>query len=178
MAYLGTLGGAIFMNAGAYNGQMKDVVLETKYIDKNLKIKKLKKEEHEFEYRTSFFSKNKDNIIIYTKLKLKKAKQENIKEKMEEFLKSRKEKQPLEMPNAGSIFKRENEYIPAQLIQECGIKGYNINDAYISEKHCGFIVNKGDAKAKDVIELIDYIKAKVKEKFNIELKTEIEILGE
>lgn len=159
-------------------GETKDLVLETTYIDKDFNINKINNKEHEFEYRKSFFNKKQNNIIISTKLKLTKKNQDEIKQKMEKNLKARKDKQPLNLPSAGSVFKRTNEYIPAKIIDECGLKGYNINDAYVSEIHSGFIVNKGKAKAKDIIELINIIKLKVKEKFNIDIETEIEIIGE
>lgn len=173
----GTIGGAITMNAGAFNGKMQDVIVETIYMDQEQNLKILKKEEHEFEYRNSFFNKKKGNIIISTKIKLKKGNANTIKEKMNEILKKRKESQPLELPSAGSIFRRSDKYITAKLIEDCNLKGYNIKDAYVSCKHAGFIVNKGNAKAKDIIELIEYIKTKIKEKFNIIIETEIEILG-
>jgi len=173
----GTVGGAIKMNAGAYGGEFKDIVIETTYLDSDFNLKTIKNEEHQFGYRNSIFSKTKD-IIISTKIKLNKEKPEIIKNKMEENLSKRKEKQPLEFPNAGSIFKRKNEYIPAQIIDKLGLKGYNIGDAYVSEKHAGFIVNKGNATAKQVIELIEHIKKVVYEKQKIELELELEIIGE
>lgn len=167
------------MNAGAYGGKMQDVIVETKYIDKQqLNIKTLKKEEHEFGYRQSFFNKEKNNIIISTKIELEYGVAEKIKEEMNQIINKRKESQPLEFPSAGSVFKRAEGYITAKLIEDAGLKGYHINDAYVSEKHAGFIVNKGKAKAQDIIELIEYIQNKIKEKFNINIETEIEILGE
>jgi len=174
----GTIGGAIKMNAGAYGGEFKDIVLETTYIDSELNLKTIQNEEHKFSYRYSIFDNTNDNIIISTKLKLNKDNQENIKRKIEENSAKRKEKQPIDFPNAGSTFKRKNEYIPAEIIDKCGLKGYNIGDAYVSEKHAGFIVNKGKATAEDVIKLIEHIKKTVKEKYEIELELEIKILGE
>lgn len=160
-------------------GEIKDVLIKTTYIDKDLNIYTIENKEHEFEYRKSFFNKTKnDYIIISTQLKLNKANPEEIKEKMNKNLNSRKQNQPINLPSAGSVFKRNEKYIPARIIDECGLKGYNINDAFISEKHSGFIVNKGKAKAQDIINLIEIIKQKVKEKFNIDIELEIEILGE
>lgn len=173
----GTVGGAVKMNAGAYGFEFKDVVIETTYLDKKLNLITISNQEHKFSYRHSIFDET-DDIIISTKVKLKKEKQENIKRKMEENTKKRREKQPVNYPNAGSIFKRKKEYIPAEIIDKCGLKGYNINDAYISEKHAGFIVNKGNAKAEDVLNLIEHIRQTVKGKYNINLELEIKIIGE
>lgn len=173
----GTVGGAIKMNAGAYGGEFKDIVKETTYLDNKLNIKTITNEEHKFSYRYSIFN-NTEDTIISTKLKLNKAKKEEIQKKMEENTKKRIEKQPIEYPNAGSTFKRKNEDIPAQIIDKCGLKGYNIGDAYVSEKHAGFIINKGKATAEDVLKLIEYIKKVAKEKFKVELELEIKVLGE
>ena len=173
----GTVGGAVKMNAGAYNGEFKDIVIETKYLDSNLNLKTITNSEHKFSYRYSIFDETND-IIISTKIKLNKDKQENIKNKMEENSLKRREKQPIDFPNAGSTFKRKNEYIPAQIIDKCGLKGYNIGDAYVSEKHAGFIVNKGKATAEDVLNLVEHIKKTVREKYNIDLELEIKMIGE
>ena len=173
----GTIGGAVKMNAGAYGGEFKDIVESTMYLDSNLQIHTIKNEEHKFDYRYSIFQEN-DNIIISTVLKLNQSNKEDIKNKMEEYATKRQEKQPSDFPNAGSIFKRKNSLIPAELIDKCELKGYNIEGAFISEKHAGFIVNKKDAKAADVIRLIDHIQKIVKEKYNTELELEIKILGE
>lgn len=173
----GSVGGAIFMNSGAYGGQISDVIVETTFIDENLNVRTVKKEELEFSYRKSIFQ-DKNWIIIGTKLKLERGNKEEIKNKMEEYSFSRKEKQPLDMPSAGSVFKRGENYISAKLIDECELKGLRIGDAKISEKHAGFIVNTGNATADNVLNLIDKIKEIVKEKFNVDLETEIKILGE
>ena len=174
----GTIGGAIRMNAGAYGFEMKDVVVKTRYLDrKTLKIKTLDLEEHEFEYRNSVFSKN-DYIILETTLKLSKGNKDEIKAKMDEYMASRKEKQPLEYPNAGSTFKRKGDIITAKLIDECGLKGASVGDAYVSEKHAGFIINKGKATASDILELIEIIKTKVKEMKGIDIELEVLVLGE
>lgn len=166
------------MNAGAYGSEFKDIVVISNYLDENLNICEINNQEHNFKYRYSRFCNNKKEIIISTVLQLKEAKIEEIKEKMEENNNSRKEKQPINFPNAGSTFKRGEDYITAKLIDQCGLKGYNIGDAYVSEKHAGFIVNKGNATASDIIKLIEYVKEKVYEQFCKKIELEIEILGE
>ena len=171
----GTIGGAIRMNAGAYGSEMKDIVNSITYIDRDGQISKINNKEAKFEYRNSIFSK-KDYIIIETEIELESGKKEEIIEKIKEYQKNRKEKQPIEYPSAGSVFKRGDGFITAKLIDECGLKGYQIGDAQISEKHAGFIINKGNAKAKDVEDLIKYIKKQVLEKFEVEIETEIEII--
>ena len=171
----GTIGGAIRMNAGAYGSEMKDIVNSITYIDRNGQISKINNKEAKFEYRNSIFSK-KDYIIIETEIELESGKKEEIIEKIKEYQKNRIEKQPIEYPSAGSVFKRGDGFITAKLIDECGLKGYQIGGAQISEKHAGFIINKGNAKAKDVEDLIKYIKKQVLEKFGVEIETEIEII--
>lgn len=173
----GTIGGAITMNAGAYGKEFKDIIIETTYMDESGEIYIINNQEHKFEYRNSVF-KEKKYIILQAKLLLELVDDNNIiKQKMEEFSTQRREKQPSN-PSAGSTFKRGEDFITAKLIDECGLKGYTIGDAQISEKHAGFIINKGNATAKDVINLIQYIKQQVKEKFSKEIQTEIEIIGE
>lgn len=173
----GTIGGAIKMNAGAYGGEFKDIVIATTYLDENLELHTINNKEHEFSYRHSIFSETND-IIISTKIKLSKDDKQNIKNKMESNLEKRRKSQPINFPNAGSIFKRKNEYIPAEIIDKCGLKGYNIGDAFVSELHAGFIVNKGKATAEDVLKLIEYIKKVTYEKYNINLELEIKVIGE
>ena len=173
----GTVGGAVKMNAGAYGGEFKDIVIETTYLDSEQNLKNIQNKEHKFSYRYSIFFFFND-IIISTKLKLKKENQEIIKRKMEENSLKRKEKQPINFPNAGSVFKRKNEYIPAEIIDKCGLKGYNIGNAYVSKLHAGFIINKGNATAQDVLNLIEHIKNVVKEKYYINLELEIKVIGE
>ena len=198
----GTIGGAVKMNAGAYGSEMKDIILETKCLDleqyektiertniddieiiqekeitKTPEILILDNEHQKFSYRHSIFME-KRYIILETKLILKKGNKEDIKSKMEEYLASRKEKQPISMPSAGSTFKRGTDYITAKLIDECGLKGYRIGDAEVSKLHAGFIVNKGNATAEDVIRLIEYVQKTVYEKTGKKIELEIEILGE
>ena len=172
----GTIGGANYMNAGAYGKEMKDVIIETKTSNKETgNIENLRNEEQEFTYRGSIF-KNKKYIILQTKLRLKKGNTEEIEKKMNEYLMQRKEKQPLEYPSAGSTFKRGDGFITAKLIDECGLKGYQIGGAQISEKHAGFIINKDNATTKDILDLIEYTKKKVFEKFGVQIEEEIEII--
>ena len=171
----GTIGGAIKMNAGAYGGEMKDIVSEVTYIDFKGNVHTIENSECDFGYRYSRFFYEKA-IILETKLKLEKGSKEEIKEKISEFSKQRKEKQPLEYPNAGSTFKRGEGFITAKLIDECGLKGYTIGGAQVSEKHAGFIINKGNSTSKDIIDLIEYVQMKVKEKTGKEIKLEIEII--
>ena len=174
----GTIGGAVKMDAGANGEEIKDIVISTKYLSFNtMEVVEIDNTHHEFAYRHSRFSNNKD-IIISSKLKLNKGNKEEIKAKMDANNKVRKEKQPLNYPSAGSVFKRGKDFITAKLIDECGLKGYNVGDAYVSDLHSGFIINKGNATAKDVVQLIEYIKAKVFEKFGKEIELEIEIIGE
>lgn len=172
----GTIGGAIRMNAGAYGGEMKDIVISVTYLDyETLQIKEITNEECNFSYRHSAFCENK-NVIISTTLKLQKSNKEEIETKMDEYMQSRKEKQPLEYPSAGSTFKRGKDFITAKLIDECGLKGYQIGGAQVSEKHAGFIINKNNATATDIIRLIEYVKKTVYEKTGNMIELEIEII--
>lgn len=171
----GTIGGAVKMNAGAYGNEIKDVIQETVILDEKYNIRTLTAEEQEFTYRKSIFFEKKW-IIIASTFKIEKGDISEIKEKRKEFMEMRKEKQPLNLPNAGSIFKRTDECIPAKLIDEAGLKGYQIGGAQISPKHAGFIVNTGNATAKDIIKLIKYTRKKVQEKFGIELELEVIIV--
>lgn len=171
----GTIGGAVKMNAGAYGSEIKDVLLETTILDEKYKIRTLTNEEQNFAYRHSIFF-DKKWIIIGCTFKVQKGNIEEIKANRKQFMESRKEKQPLDMPNAGSIFKRGEDCIPAKLIDEAGLKGYTIGGAQISTKHAGFIVNTGNATAKDIVKLIKYTKETIKEKFDKELELEVIIL--
>lgn len=174
----GTIGGAVKMNAGAYGSQMSDVVIKTKYIDlEDMQIKEITKEEQKFGYRKSIFSTTR-RVIIDTTLKLEKADKEHIQEKINQNNESRRTKQPIDKPSAGSTFKRGEDFITAQLIDECGLKGYTIGGAQVSTKHAGFVVNVGNATASDVIELMELIKKRVQEKFNKNIDLEIEVIGE
>lgn len=173
----GTVGGAIYMNAGAYGGEMKDIVESVTYLNENLEVKNLSNDELNFRYRESIFEANK-GIILSTVLELQKDDEKNIEEKMQNNLNSRKQNQPLEYPNAGSTFKRGKDFITAKLIEDAGLKGKKIGGAKVSVKHSGFVVNTGNATAKDVLELIEYIRTEVKRKFNKEIELEIKVLGD
>ena len=174
----GTIGGAIYMNAGAYGAEMQNIVVSTKYLDLNTyEIKTIANNEHNFEYRKSIFQ-NLNTVILETTLKLQKGNKEEIKAKMQEYAEKRKATQPLDKPSAGSTFKRGTDFITAKLIDESGLKGYSIGGAQVSEKHAGFIINKGNATAKDIINLINYVKEKVYEKFGKTIEEEVRIIGE
>lgn len=173
----GSIGGAIYMNAGAYGKEMKDIVVSTKCIDLKGNIIELTNEEQEFCYRSSVFNKKK-YIIVEAILKLKYGDKEEIKQKVEKYLSQRKEKQPIDKPSAGSSFKRYEGQVTAKLIEECGLKGYSIGGAKVSEKHAGFIVNYNNATAKDILDLVKYVKEKVYEKYGIKIQEEIRIIGE
>ena len=174
----GTIGGAIVMNAGAYGGEMKSIVSKTTYMNDNLEVKTISKEEHNFSYRTSIFSENKSLIIISTVLEMTKGSKEDISNQMKQNINSRIEKQPVDLPNAGSTFKRGKDFITAKLIEEAGLKGFSIGGAMVSTKHAGFIINTGNAIAEDVLKLVEQIKKTIKEKFNKEIELEIKVLGE
>ena len=165
------------MNAGAYGKEMKEIVKEVICINEEGEIQTLQNEEMDFSYRHSRF-KEKQDIIISAKLQLAKGKLEDIKEKMDTYKKARQEKQPIDMPSAGSTFKRGTNFISAQLIDEAGLKGYSVGGAQVSLKHAGFIVNTGDATAKDILDLIDYVIKVVYEKFGKVLELEVEVVGE
>ena len=176
----GTIGGAVRMNAGAYGSQMSNIVVSTRYVDledENYPIKEIRNIEHNFEYRKSIFSKKKA-IILDTILKFEKLDKNAIEEEMKENNERRREKQPIDKPSAGSTFKRGENFITAQLIDECGLKGTAVGGAMVSEKHAGFIVNNNNATAEDVIKLAQIVKEKVYEKFNKKIELEIEIVGE
>lgn len=174
----GTIGGAIRMNAGAYGSEFKDIVLETKCMNYEGEIVVLDNNQQKFEYRKSIF-KDEKYIILETKLQLNPVEDNTvIKEKMDEYKKSRLEKQPIEFPSAGSTFKRGNDFITAKLIDECGLKGYSVGGAKVSEKHAGFVINTGNATSKDVLELVDIIKKEVLNKFGKEIELEVETIGD
>jgi len=171
----GSIGGAVYMNAGAYGGEMKDIIVETVYINENNEICVINNKAHNFSYRKSIFTNTK-NIILETKLRLEKGNQEEIEIKMKELLEQRRVKQPLEYPSAGSTFKRPEGYFVGKIMDDLGLKGYTIGGAQVSEKHGGFIINTGNATAKDVKDLIEYIVNKVKKEYNIELEPELKII--
>jgi len=172
----GSVGGGVYMNAGAYDGEMKDVVVETTVLDlKDGKIKTLNKCDLEFGYRTSILQKG-SFVLLSTKFLLKKDDLKRIKSKLIDFSIRRWEKQPIDLPSAGSIFKRPKpDFFVGTTIENLGLKGFSIGEAQISTKHAGFIINKGNATFNDVISLIEYVKRIVKDKYNVDLQVEPEI---
>ena len=171
----GTCGGAVFMNAGAYGGEIKDVITEITYLTPDLKLKTMPAPEAEFSYRHSAF-KRSGCIVVSAKFKLNKKSQEEIKAAMNDFLSRRKDKQPLEYPSAGSTFKRPKGHFAGALIEQCGFKGKSLGGAQISEKHAGFLINKNNATAKDIMDLIKLTQETVKKETGITLEPEIIIL--
>ena len=173
----GTIGGAIKMNAGAHKKEIKDILESVTILDEDNKLRELTNEELHLEYRRSILFEKK-YIVIEAKFNLQKGKYEEINSKMQEYKKYRQEKQPIEYPSAGSTFKRGENYITAKLIDDAGLKGYTIGGAQVSEKHAGFVINKGNATAKDILELIEYIKEKVYKTSKEKINLEIEVIGE
>jgi UDP-N-acetylmuramate dehydrogenase len=173
----GTLGGAIAMNAGAYGGEMKDIVKSVKLMDTDGNIFEFTNEQMEFEYRKSILSRT-DYIVLSVEIELQKGNYEEIKATMKDFTQRRVSKQPLSLPSAGSTFKRPKGHFAGQLIEECGLRGLTLRGAQVSEKHCGFVVNLGNTTAKDLLELMYVVKSTVNAKFGIMLEEEVRILGE
>lgn len=171
----GSAGGAAYMNAGAYGGEMKDVLIECRHIDSDGNLGSLKGDKLGLAYRTSAYEHN-GYIITTLIMKLKKGNKAEIKAKMQELLQRRKDKQPLEFPSAGSTFKRPVGYFAGGLIEECGLKGCSVGGAQVSEKHAGFIINKGGATAQDVIDLIKYVQDRVYEEKGVHLEPEVRLI--
>lgn len=173
----GSVGGAVFMNAGAYDGEIKNVILEAEVLDEEGNVIVLNRDELELGYRTSRVMK--DNLVVLSAIfQLELGEKEAIQSRVDELTAKREEKQPLEYPSAGSTFKRPEGYFAGKLIQDAGLKGYSVGGAAVSEKHSGFVINKGGATAKDILELIKYIQDEVYKQFGVELHTEVRILGE
>lgn len=173
----GSLGGAIYMNAGAYGGEMKDVVTEVKYLDERGDICTVTGDMCDFRYRHSIFT-NSDMIILSAALTLKPDDIGDIKERIAELTKKRVSKQPVDKASAGSTFKRPEGHFAAALIEECGLKGYAVGGASVSDKHSGFVVNNGGATAKDVMDVIKYVQKVVRQVKGVELETEVKMIGE
>lgn len=171
----GTFGGAVYMNAGAYGREIKDVLYDVTFIDGNGNLKTLKTEELNLGYRKSIFSEN-GGFVLEGTLKLQHGNKEQIKAKVKEITKLRTEKQPLNYPSAGSTFKRPEGHFAGKLIEDCGLKGYSVGGAKISEKHAGFVINYDNATYEDVINLIDDVKRTVKDRFGVNLESEVKIL--
>ena len=173
----GTLGGAAVMNAGAYGGEMKDVLTEVTVLTREGEIRTVPAEKLEMGYRTSLAAKN-GWIILEAVLKFQKGDAEAIRGRMEELKMQRVTKQPLDLPSAGSTFKRPEGYFAGKLIMDAGLRGFTVGGAQISEKHCGFVVNKGGATAEDVRNLICAVQKKVQEDAGVKLEPEVKFIGE
>ena len=171
----GAVGGAVFMNAGAYGGEMKNVLTEITHITPDLKIETVKAEDAKLSYRHSVYKEN-GCIILSAKVKLVKGNKDCIKSAMEDFLSRRKDKQPLEYPSAGSTFKRPDGYFAGALIEQCGLKGKSIGGAEVSEKHSGFVINKNNATSKDILDLIKFVSETVKNETGVTLEPEVIVL--
>lgn len=173
----GTLGGAVVMNAGAYGGEMKDVLEEVTVLSGDGEILTLKREKLELGYRTSVIAR-KGYIVLEAKMRLQVGNKEEIASRMEELKEKRVSKQPLELPSAGSTFKRPEGNFAGKLIMEAGLRGFSVGDAQVSEKHCGFVINKGGATAEQVLELMREVIRRVEETSGITLEPEVKMLGE
>lgn len=173
----GSLGGAVVMNAGAYDGEMKQVLVSAKVLDKDGEEKTLSNEELELSYRHSCIEE-KGYIVVEATIRLNPKEKEQIFAEMEDIRKRRVAKQPLEFPSAGSTFKRPEGYFAGKLIQDSGLSGYSVGGAQVSEKHNGFVINKGNATAQDVLTLIEDVKKEVYRQFQVELVPEVKIIGE
>lgn len=173
----GTIGGAVVMNAGAYGGEMKDVILSATVMTPEGSIQKLSNQELQLGYRTSLVARQND-IVLEVRLGLKKGNSDEIRDLMEELKNKRVTKQPLEYPSAGSTFKRPEGYFAGKLIMDAGMRGFSVGDAQVSEKHCGFVINKGDASARDIVALMEEVTGRVKEQFGVTLEPEVKRLGE
>lgn len=171
----GTLGGAVTMNAGAYGGEMKDVIVSAKVMDEEGAVQELSCEELQLGYRTSIVQK-KQLVVLEAEFLLKPGTTEEIQNTMKELNAKRREKQPLEYPSAGSTFKRPEGYFAGKLIEDAGLRGYRVGDAQVSEKHCGFVVNRGKATCAEVIQLIEDVQKEVKEQFGVQLEPEVRII--
>lgn len=173
----GTIGGAMVMNAGAYGGEMKDVVVSVKVLTKDGTILDIANADMEFDYRHSCVI-DKEYLVLEATFALEKTEKEAVLSRMEELKEQRVSKQPLEYPSAGSTFKRPEGYFAGKLIMDAGLRGYTVGGACVSEKHCGFVINKGHGTARDVLAVIHHVQKVVKEQFGVELETEVKLLGE
>lgn len=173
----GTIGGAMVMNAGAYGGEMKDVVSSVAVLTREGEVKTLTGEEMNFRYRGSVIE-DQGYIVLEAVLKLSKGEPEKIQARMEELSLQRKTKQPIEYPSAGSTFKRPQGYFAGKLIMDSGLRGFQVGGAQVSEKHCGFVINTGGATASDVMQLISAVSDRVEEQFGVALEPEVKRIGE
>lgn len=173
----GSVGGAVFMNAGAYDGEISFVIKEAEVLDDNQEVKTLSKDELNLGYRKSLVME-KGYVVLNATFALQKGDKEKIQSRVDELTNRREEKQPLEYPSAGSTFKRPEGYFAGKLIQDAGLKGFSIGGAAVSDKHAGFVINKGNGTAKDVLDVIHHVQEEVKKQFGVELHPEVRILGE
>lgn len=173
----GSIGGGIVMNAGAYDGEMKQVVESVRVMDSDGQISVLDNDTMEFGYRTSII-KNRPFIVLEVVLQLAEGDREQIGARMEELMQLRRSKQPLEYPSAGSTFKRPEGYYAGKLIMDAGLRGYRIGGAQVADKHCGFIINTGKATAADIREVIEEVQQRVRERFHVSLEPEVVFLGD
>ena len=173
----GTLGGAVVMNAGAYGGEMKDVLVSATVLDEEGNVETLSAEELELGYRRSIFNK-KNYILLDATMELKEGNEEEIRAYMMDLRQRRVDKQPLEFPSAGSTFKRPEGYFAGKLIQDAGLAGFTVGGAQVSAKHCGFVINAGGATAADIVELMKQVSDKVEELNGIPLEAEVKMVGE
>lgn len=173
----GTLGGALAMNAGAYGGEMKNIVKSVRLMDMDGNIYEFSNEDMEFEYRKSILSRE-SYIVLSAIIELEKGNYDDIKNTMADFTQRRVTKQPLSLPSAGSTFKRPTGYFAGKLIEDSGLRGLTLRGAQVSEKHCGFVVNLGNATAKDILDLMYVVKSTVNSKYGVMLEEEVKILGE
>ncbi len=173
----GTLGGAVVMNAGAYGGEMKDVLTRVKVMTREGEILDLPACDLEMGYRTSIIKKA-GYLVLEAEMELKEGDPEEIRRVMKDLMEQRSSKQPLEYPSAGSTFKRPEGYFAGKLIMDCGLRGHRVGGAQVSEKHCGFVINTGDATAEDVRRLMEYVSERVQKEFGVSLEPEIKFLGE
>lgn len=172
----GTVGGAVAMNAGAYGGEIKDVITSALVLTKEGEVIRLDKDELNLGYRSSTVI-DQEYIVLEAEFQLEKGNGEEIKAKCNENTKARMEKQPLEYPSAGSTFKRPEGYFAGKLIMDAGMRGYTVGGAQVSEKHCGFVINKGQATARDVVDVITRVQEKVQNTFGVTLETEVKMIG-
>ena len=172
----GTVGGAVYMNAGAYGGELKDVLESVTFLDSDLELRTLAASDLAMGYRTSVFEKNPDWCILSATVVLHRGNGAEVLARMQELLGKRKEKQPLEWPSAGSTFKRPAGAYAGKLIEDCGLRGFTVGGAQISEKHCGFVINRGGATCADVVELTEPVKLIVKQKTGGVLEREIRVV--
>lgn len=173
----GSIGGAVVMNAGAYGGEIKDIIVSATVLTADGQVKEISKDELDLSYRHSCVPE-KGYIVLGAKLQLCSKPQDEIRAEMAQLREKRVEKQPLEFPSAGSTFKRPEGYFAGKLVMDAGLRGYSVGDAQVSEKHCGFVVNKGNATAADVLALIKDVQERVREQFGVQLEPEVKMIGE